>query len=41
LRWVALSQGLADLGGIRVLNMSSGTIGREWDSVGQVWVKSW
>ncbi|ORY32561.1 hypothetical protein BCR39DRAFT_522853 [Naematelia encephala] len=40
LRFIALDEGLADLGGLRVLLMEPGEegVGREWDSLGDVWV---
>ena len=42
LRFIALQEGLADLGGLRVLVMdddgSGGSITREWESLGDVWV---
>ena len=42
LRFIALQEGLADLGGLRVLIMdddgSGGSIAREWESLGDVWV---
>ena len=41
MRWVAVTEGLADLGGVRILDMNRGLVGREWESVGQVWVKPW
>lgn len=37
-RFLGLAGGLADLGGARVLLMNEGTVGREWDSLGDVWV---
>ncbi len=42
LRFIALQEGMAELGGMRVLIMdeegSGGSIGREWDILGDVWV---
>ena len=43
LRFIALNEGLVELGGVRVLVLDdesgmSGSIGREWESLGDVWV---
>ncbi|ORX36831.1 hypothetical protein BD324DRAFT_471811 [Kockovaella imperatae] len=43
LRFIALDEGLAELGGVRVLVVEdekglSGSIAREWNSIGDVWV---
>ena len=43
LRFIALNEGLAELGGVRVLvledeNGMLGSVGREWESLGDVWV---
>lgn len=45
LRWLALEEGLAQLGGVRVLVLDDetalrGYLGREWDSLGDIWVTS-
>ncbi len=40
-RFIALQGGMAELGGLRLLVMdegSGGSVGREWDSLGDVWV---
>ena len=41
MRHVAIREGLADLGGVRVLHMGRKAVGREWESLGQVEVKPW
>jgi hypothetical protein len=38
IRFLALAGGLADLGGLRVVVMDEGSVGREWESLGDVWV---
>ena len=43
LSFIALQEGLTSLGGLRVLvfddtTLASGVVGREWDSLGDVWV---
>jgi hypothetical protein len=43
LRFFAMDEGLAGLGGVRVLVLDDesglrGTVGKEWDSLGDVWV---
>ena len=42
LRFIALQEGMAELGGLRVLEMDDhgpgGSVGREWESLGDVWV---
>ena len=42
LRFIALGEGLAELGGLRVLVMDEGaeSVGREWERLGEVWVES-
>lgn len=37
-KFLALNEGLAELGGCRVLLMDEGMTGKEWDSLGDVWV---
>jgi hypothetical protein len=45
LRFIALDEGLAELGGIRVLTINgdeaniTGSVGREFESLGDVWVE--
>lgn len=44
LRFIALDEGLAELGGLRILLLNdekgrSGSVGREWESLGDVWVQ--
>jgi hypothetical protein len=41
LRFMALDEGMCELGGLRVLLLDEGkggTVAREWDSLGNVWV---
>jgi hypothetical protein len=38
IKFLALIGGLAELGGARVLLMDENAIGREWESLGDVWV---
>jgi hypothetical protein len=43
LRFIALQEGLAALGGVRLLQLEDddatrGLVGKEWDSLGDVWV---
>jgi hypothetical protein len=45
LRFMALDDGLCELGGIRVLHVDGhtgvgGSVGRQWDSLGDLWVVS-
>ncbi|KAK4684388.1 trafficking protein particle complex subunit 13, partial [Tremellales sp. Uapishka_1] len=45
LRFLALEEGIAELGGMRVLVLEDesnlkGSVGQEWESVGEVWVAS-
>lgn len=44
IRYIALDEGLAELGGVRVLllddeTVRAGSAGREWESLGDVWVE--
>jgi len=43
LRFIAMDEGLAELGGLRLLVLDdqrgmAGSIGREWESLGEVWI---
>lgn len=41
MRFMALDEGMCELGGLRVLLLNeerSGTVAREWESLGDVWV---
>jgi hypothetical protein len=38
--WLALEEGLVELGGARVLMMDTEAVGREWESLGDVWVEA-
>ncbi|BEI84150.1 hypothetical protein CcaverHIS002_0407540 [Cutaneotrichosporon cavernicola] len=38
--WLALEEGLVELGGARVLMMDAEAVGREWESLGDVWVEA-
>lgn len=45
LRFMALDEGLCELGGVRVLHLDGtvgvgGSVGRQWDSLGDLWVSS-
>jgi len=45
LRFMALDEGLCELGGVRVLHLDGtvgfgGSVGRQWDSLGDLWVTS-
>jgi hypothetical protein len=44
MKFMALDEGLAELGGLRVLVLAdekaqAGSVGREWESLGDVWVE--
>lgn len=40
LKYVALGEGMVELGGARVLVMDAEGVGREWESLGEVWVEA-
>jgi hypothetical protein len=38
--WLALEEGLVELGGARVLMMDTEAVGRAWESLGDLWVEA-
>lgn len=40
LQFIAMKEGLAELGGLRVLLIDDEGVGREWESLGSVWVEA-